>query len=137
MNVLWQCPPDAIASLVLAHGAGAGMSHTSMQAIADAFERRGIATLRFNFPFMDAGKNRTDPPAVATASIALRLRNPVPDRLRRRVKLRHQLLWRTASAHVPRLSAKSSERAAIADDRMVDEQHDHGADDGNDHAVNV
>lgn len=56
MNVLWQCPPDAIATVVLAPGAGAGMSHQNMQSIADAFERSGIATLRFNFPFMDAGK---------------------------------------------------------------------------------
>ena len=70
MNVLWQSPSDAIAAVVLAHGAGAGMSHRNMQAIADAFERRGIATLRFNFPFMDAGKSRTDSPEVATAAIA-------------------------------------------------------------------
>ena len=70
MNVLWQCPPDAIAAVVLAHGAGAGMSHPTMQSIADAFKRRGIATLRFNFPFMEAGKSRTDSPAVATATIA-------------------------------------------------------------------
>ena len=70
MNVLWQCPPDAIAAVVLAHGAGAGMSHPNMQSIAEAFESRGIATLRFNFPFMEAGKSRTDPPAVATATIA-------------------------------------------------------------------
>jgi predicted alpha/beta-hydrolase family hydrolase len=70
MNVVWQCPPDAIAAIVFAHGAGAGMTHRNMQAVADAFERRGLATLRFNFPFIDAGKNRTDPPDVATASIA-------------------------------------------------------------------
>lgn len=70
MNVLWQCPPDAIAAVVLAHGAGAGMAHQNMQSIADAFESRGIATLRFNFPFMDAGSSRTDSPAVATAAIA-------------------------------------------------------------------
>jgi uncharacterized protein len=70
MKVLWQCPPDAIAAIVLAHGAGAGMSHQSMRFIADAFERRGIATLRFNFPFMEAGKSRVDPPNVARATIA-------------------------------------------------------------------
>jgi predicted alpha/beta-hydrolase family hydrolase len=70
MNVLWQCPSDAVAALVLAHGAGAGMTHRHMQALADAFERRGIATLRFNFPYMEAGKSRTDSPAVATAAIA-------------------------------------------------------------------
>jgi predicted alpha/beta-hydrolase family hydrolase len=68
--VLWQCPDDAIAALVLAHGAGAGMRHASMQAIADAFERRGIATLRFDFPYMAAGRSRVDAPAVATQAIA-------------------------------------------------------------------
>lgn len=68
--MLWQCPADAVAALVLAHGAGAGMRHASMQAIADAFERRGIATLRFDFPFMAAGRNRVDPPPVAGQAIA-------------------------------------------------------------------
>jgi uncharacterized protein len=69
MRVLWQCPADARAALVLAHGAGAGMAHRSMQAIADAFERQGIATLRFDFPFIEAGRKRADPPVVAIASI--------------------------------------------------------------------
>ena len=83
MKVLWQCPTSAIATVVFAHGAGAGMSHANMQAIADAFERRGLATLRFNFPFMDAGRSRPDPPAVATATIAAafadaRKRTPLP-----------------------------------------------------------
>jgi len=68
--MLWQCPNDAVAALVLAHGAGAGMRHASMQAIADAFERRGIATLRFDFPYMIAGRNRVDSPEVATQAIA-------------------------------------------------------------------
>ena len=68
--MLWQCPKDAVAALVLAHGAGAGMRHASMQAIADAFERRGIATWRFDFPYMAAGRNRVDTPAVATQAIA-------------------------------------------------------------------
>jgi len=68
--MLWQCPNDAVAALVLAHGAGAGMRHKSMQAIADAFERRGIATLRFDFPYMAAGRSRVDSPEVATQAIA-------------------------------------------------------------------
>jgi len=68
--MLWQCPNDAAAALVLAHGAGAGMRHKSMQAIADAFERRGIATLRFEFPYMAAGRNRVDSPEVSTQAIA-------------------------------------------------------------------
>ena len=68
--MLWQCPDEAIAALVLAHGAGAGMTHRHMQGLADAFERQRIATLRFNFAYMEEGKARVDPPAIATARIA-------------------------------------------------------------------
>jgi uncharacterized protein len=68
--MLWQCSDDAVAAVVLAHGAGAGMAHASMQAIATAFEQRGLATLRFDFPYMAAGRNRVDSPAVATEAIA-------------------------------------------------------------------
>jgi predicted alpha/beta-hydrolase family hydrolase len=68
--LIWQCPDDAVAALVLAHGAGAGMRHRHMQALADAFGRVGIATLRFDFPFIEAGKKHVDSQAVATASIA-------------------------------------------------------------------
>jgi predicted alpha/beta-hydrolase family hydrolase len=68
--MIFECPDEAVAALVLAHGAGAGMAHGHMQALAAALARRGIATLRFDFPFIEAGKKRVDPPAVATASIA-------------------------------------------------------------------
>jgi predicted alpha/beta-hydrolase family hydrolase len=70
MNVLWQSPNDATAALILAHGAGAGMTHRNMQALADAFARRHIATLRFNFPFIDDGRRRVDSQAASTAAIA-------------------------------------------------------------------
>jgi predicted alpha/beta-hydrolase family hydrolase len=70
VHEIWQCPDDAVAALVLAHGAGAGMQHRNMQALADAFAAQGIATLRFDFPFIEAGRKRVDPPAVATARIA-------------------------------------------------------------------
>lgn len=68
--MIWQCPDDAVAALVLAHGAGAGMRHRHMQAIADAFGRQGIATLRFDFPFIVAGRSRVDPPDIAVEAIA-------------------------------------------------------------------
>ena len=68
MHVIWQGPAGA-PTLVLAHGAGAGMTHRGMQAIAEAFERHGIATLRFNFPFVDARRKRVDSQAVTTACI--------------------------------------------------------------------
>lgn len=70
MRVIWQSADSAVAALVLAHGAGAGMTHRNMQSIADAFGRAGIATLRFEFPFIEAGRNRVDPQAVATARLA-------------------------------------------------------------------
>lgn len=70
MNTLWQCPDGATAALVLAHGAGAGMRHRNMQSLADAFARRHVATLRFNFPFIEAGKRRVDSKSVSTATIA-------------------------------------------------------------------
>jgi hypothetical protein len=68
--MIWQAPQNAVAALVLAHGAGAGMRHRQMQALADGFERHGVATLRFDFPFITAGKSRVDSPEVATAKIA-------------------------------------------------------------------
>lgn len=62
-------PADAKAGYVFAHGAGAGMDHAFMAAIAEGLAERGIATLRFNFPFMEQGSKRADSPAVAHASI--------------------------------------------------------------------
>lgn len=66
---LWQTPPGAIACLVLAHGAGAGMAHRSMAATADGLEARGVATLRYQFPYMEKGGKRVDPPPVAHAAV--------------------------------------------------------------------
>ena len=62
-------PQDARACYVLAHGAGAGMRHASMEAIAAGLAERGIATLRFQFPYMEKGSKRPDPPALAQATV--------------------------------------------------------------------
>jgi predicted alpha/beta-hydrolase family hydrolase len=62
-------PPQARACYVLAHGAGAGMSHPSMEAIAAGLGERGLATLRYQFPYMEKGSKRPDPPAVAHATV--------------------------------------------------------------------
>jgi predicted alpha/beta-hydrolase family hydrolase len=62
-------PADARACYVLAHGAGAGMRHASMDKIAEGLSDRGIATLRFNFPYMEKKLGRPDQPAVAHAAI--------------------------------------------------------------------
>jgi hypothetical protein len=62
-------PADASACYVFAHGAGAGMAHEFMEAIATGLAGRRIATLRFQFPFMAQGSKRPDPPAVAQAAV--------------------------------------------------------------------
>src|SRR5208283_2709896 len=54
---------------VLAHGAGAGMDHPFMAAVAAELEPRGIATLRYQFPAMERGARRPDPPQVARATV--------------------------------------------------------------------
>jgi len=62
-------PDDARACYVFAHGAGAGMQHAFMAAFATGLARRGIATLRYQFPYMEKGSKRPDPPAVAHAAV--------------------------------------------------------------------
>jgi len=70
VDALWQVPEHAVAQLVLAHGAGAGYLHANMQSIADAFGAVGLATLRFNFPYMQQGRRRVDRVDVAVAAVA-------------------------------------------------------------------
>lgn len=62
-------PPDAWAGFLLAHGAGAGMRHPFMEAIAEALVGRGMATLRYQFPYMESGGGRPDPPGVLEATV--------------------------------------------------------------------
>jgi predicted alpha/beta-hydrolase family hydrolase len=66
---LWLAPPSARACLVLAHGAGAGMAHKAMAATADGLAERGIATLRYQFLYMERGAKRPDPPALAHKAV--------------------------------------------------------------------
>jgi predicted alpha/beta-hydrolase family hydrolase len=69
VSALWQKPAGVKACLVLAHGAGAGMTHKSMAAISDGLAERGVAVLRFNFPYMERGSKRPDAPDVAQAAV--------------------------------------------------------------------
>jgi predicted alpha/beta-hydrolase family hydrolase len=62
-------PSNARALYVLAHGAGAGMRHPFLEAIARLLAERGIATLRYQFPYMERRARRPDPPAVAVATV--------------------------------------------------------------------
>lgn len=69
VSALLQVPHSASVCFVLAHGAGAGMEHSSMTTLATELAARGIATLRFQFPYMERGSRRTDPPPVCHATV--------------------------------------------------------------------
>jgi len=62
-------PLAPVLGYVLAHGAGAGMRHAFLEAIADRLADRGVATLRYQFPYMEAKRLRTDSPKVAAAAV--------------------------------------------------------------------
>lgn len=74
VSALYRAAPHAVALLVLAHGAGAGMTHPFMAAIAELLAEAGLSTLRFQFPYMEAGSKRPDRPAVAHAAIRAAVR---------------------------------------------------------------
>lgn len=62
-------PAKAQACYVFAHGAGAGMKHSFMQTVADGLAERHVATLRYQFPFMERGSKRPDSPTVAHRTV--------------------------------------------------------------------
>jgi predicted alpha/beta-hydrolase family hydrolase len=66
---LLDLPADARACFVFAHGAGAGMRHPSMASVADDLSREGVASLRYQFPYMERGSRRPDPPALCHATV--------------------------------------------------------------------
>jgi uncharacterized protein len=66
---LFQVPGNAFACTVLAHGAGAGMTHPFMETVAGGLRQRGVATLRFQFRYMENGSKRPDRPPVAHAAV--------------------------------------------------------------------
>jgi predicted alpha/beta-hydrolase family hydrolase len=81
---LLHLPPRAASVFVMAHGAGAGMRHPFMIAVADGLAERGVATLRYQFPSMERGSKRPDRPTLAHATVraavasAVRLASPLP-----------------------------------------------------------
>jgi uncharacterized protein len=66
---LLQTQPEARACYVMAHGAGAGMAHPFMEAMANVLAGRGIATLRYQFPYMEQRSKRPDTPKLAQATV--------------------------------------------------------------------
>ena len=69
VSALLICPDDARACYVFAHGAGAGMTHSFMETAAQGLSERGVATLRYQFPYMEKGSKRPDSPSVAHAAV--------------------------------------------------------------------
>jgi predicted alpha/beta-hydrolase family hydrolase len=69
VSALLLLPSSARACYVFAHGAGAGMTHAFMQAIASSLGQLGIASLRFQFPYMERGSKRPDSPALCHATV--------------------------------------------------------------------
>jgi predicted alpha/beta-hydrolase family hydrolase len=69
VSALLLAPPDARAAYVFAHGAGAGMEHAFMTAFATGLAERSIATLRYQFPYMEQGSKRPDRPPAAHAAV--------------------------------------------------------------------
>lgn len=66
---LLDAPPEPRAGYVFAHGAGAGMSHPFMASVAAGLAGQGIATLRYNFPYMEAKSRRPDRAPLAQATV--------------------------------------------------------------------
>jgi predicted alpha/beta-hydrolase family hydrolase len=67
--VLFNQPREPRACFVFAHGAGAGMRHAFMESVAIGLEARAVATLRYEFPYMQNGSKRPDPPAVCHSAV--------------------------------------------------------------------
>src|SRR5882724_2721183 len=69
VSALLMRPAQARACFVFAHGAGAGMTHSFMGAVADGLCERGVASLRYQFPYMEKASKRPDPPGIAHAAV--------------------------------------------------------------------
>ena len=69
VSALLDRPAKARACFVFAHGAGAGMTHPFMETVASGLGERGITTLRYQFPYMEKGSKRPDPPPIAQAAV--------------------------------------------------------------------
>ena len=69
VSALFRGADRPTAFLVLAHGAGAGMRHAFLEALTEAYAGIGISTLRYQFPYMETGRGRPDPPQVLHAAV--------------------------------------------------------------------
>lgn len=77
VSSIFYSPDKPKSVMVFAHGAGAGMKAKFMEAVSLALANRGIATLRFNFPYIENGKKIPDPKPVATSAVAAAVQKAV------------------------------------------------------------
>jgi predicted alpha/beta-hydrolase family hydrolase len=80
---------------MLAHGAGAGMTHPFIAGIADRLADRGIASLRYQFPYMEQASKRPDTPKLAQATVRAAVAEPAEARAQIPDHCRRQVVWRT------------------------------------------
>ncbi len=69
VSALLDRPPDAWSVLALAHGAGAGMRHPFLEGLVERLAARGMAALRYQFPYMERGERRPNPPGILIATV--------------------------------------------------------------------
>jgi len=75
VSALLRRPPDAQCLLVLSHGAGAGIRHPFMETITELLARRGVATLRYQFPYMERGHRAPDRPVILVETVRAAVRH--------------------------------------------------------------
>lgn len=110
VSAILQRPTTARALFVFAHGAGAGMQHPFMAALANELAERAIGTLRYQFPYMERGSRRPDPPALCHATVraaAAEAARLVPD----------APLFAGGKSFGGRLTSQAQAHASIADVR--------------------
>jgi hypothetical protein len=69
VSAIWMTPIKPFAVMVLAHGAGAGMNHPFMASLSEELEKLSVATLRYNFPYMEKKQGRPDPAPIAEKTV--------------------------------------------------------------------
>lgn len=69
VSAILERPPDARFLYVVAHGAGAGMRHQFLESVTARLAESGVATLRYQFPYMEEGRKRPDPPHIAERTV--------------------------------------------------------------------
>jgi len=110
VRAIWLDAPDAV--LAFAHGAGAGMRHRFMESVAERFAARGVATLRYEFPYITAGR-RLPPPARMLTPVARAAVNRAGERAGTRT------LWAGGKSMGGRVTSMAAAEAPLGVDGLL------------------